>query len=331
MKKSLFRWVFALSVLALPVFTFATAEMSEKAVAVEPPMTMTPKTYKFDTKAALEMFKNKTSTLQQITCPRDVLIRQAGLVGTNKNWTTVSYEDPVSKMYITYDMQGCNFNGYSSDISYGTVKYDPITDAAALAKAKEFLSSPMLKDLITTNLGEPIIVNKYSANGGIMPMPIDSREAPANNDYIDADEFTHISIVFPYEINGKRVYSNYGGRAGISVEVTSRWITSYYGQLIALGDVKNAKPMLSTQFVSYIKRGWNNPYRGNESTVNLGAGERVYTIINDWRNGKNTNYLATATLFSSDIPLADYQPWQNYEMMISDYLIGNPNISARMY
>lgn len=232
-------------------------------------------------------------------------------------------------MYISYDLVYCNFNGYTINADYNNLK--PISEETAITTAKTFLASSFIKDLLGDKIGEPIVTSKYS-NGS--PMPIDARissapSMPVSPDYIDKDEFTNITVMFPYVVNGQKVYSNYGGRMGVTVEVTDKGVMSYNGQMLTLSDnKKDAKPMTNLEFINYIKRGGNSPYYGTKSTVVLSAPERVYTIVNDWRNNKSTNYLATATLFSSSTSLDEYQPWNKYEMVITDYKFANTNMTV---
>ncbi len=215
----------------IPVAALAGGTMDVTVTAEKmpaPDMIMQPakKYYKFDAKAALAFFKNKTSSLQEVTCPSDVLLKQAGLVGTSKKWTYATYEDTVAKMNISYDFVGCTFNGYSSntDANY-TANLKPITEKRAIQKAKEFIEGSFIKDVIGKTLGEPIVTSKYNAMNP-MPMPIDARssDAPVVNEenYIDKDEYTSISIMFPYVVDGKKVYSNYGGRLGLTIEVNEK-------------------------------------------------------------------------------------------------------------
>lgn len=98
------------------------------------------------------------------------------------------------------------------------------------------MQSGKLGNKVFSALGEPVIVSKYN-NGGYYPMPVDmmkqegvSSSSTMKIDGIDIDEsdpikidteFTNYSIVFPYNIGGKSLYNQRGGKAGITVEVTS--------------------------------------------------------------------------------------------------------------
>lgn len=333
MKKSLLRVIVASIVVLSPmsaVFAWwVVAETTKIAAPDTMPVYNTKKFYKFDKAAATTLFAEKTASLQQITCPSEVLMKQAWLVWTNRKWTSVTYEDTDAKMNITYDMVNCNFNGYSSNTAdYATLK--PITLEQWLAAAKKFIETSFIKDLVWWMLGEPVIMNQYNY---AYPMPIDMissarvTSAPSNVEYIDKDEFTNVTVLFPFVIDGKKVYSNYWGRLGITVEVTERGVNSYYGQLIKLpGEIKDAKPMTSIQFINYIKRGWNNPYRGEKTTVTLWKPERIYTLVQDWRNNKSSTYIASATLFPSTM-MTDVYSSLPYEMIVTDYKFANTNFT----
>lgn len=328
--KKIFIWT-----LLATTFAIGSAFASEAAAMPVTDAMMMPdtnnKTYKFDTKAVTALLSGTHTELQEITCPRDSILQTLWLLGTlgaNRKWTNLTYEDTVVNMFVTYDLIGCNFNAYANNMEYQNLK--PITENKALEYAKAFMENAPFKDVIKSSLGEPIIVAKYNNNG---PMPYvqdaDSKQAASNDeDYIDTPTYTNISILFPYIINGKKVYYNYGGRAGISVEVTEKWVTSYNGQFIVLpGAWKKAKVMTPEQTIKFVKRGGNNPYYGQKRTVQLNAPERVMVIVNDWKNGKNTLYLASGTRFGSNVAWDDYNPTNLYEMIIVDYGFANPNLN----
>jgi hypothetical protein len=147
-------------------------------------------------------------------------------------------------------------------------------------------------------------------------------------DYIDADMNTNYSIVFPYKIDGKDVYYQYGSRMGITMEIWANGVTSFNVQLLfPSGTMKNARRMTTAQMLSYITRGWNNQYRGNKSSVTLSASKSIYVFVQDWRNGKNTNYIASATLLPSSTLLDISNPYGFYEMIVADYVFANTNLS----
>lgn len=52
-------------------------------------------------------------------------------------------------------------------------------------------------------------------------MKIDGIDIDESNPIKIDTEFTNYSIVFPYSIAGKSLYNQRGGKAGITVEVTS--------------------------------------------------------------------------------------------------------------
>lgn len=305
------------------------AEATKIAAPDAMPIYNAKKTYIFDKKVASKVFADKTASLQEITCPSDVLLKQAWLLGVGgRKWTNVTYEDTDNKLNVSFDMVNCNFSAYTTNTTdYATLK--PISVERALAKAKEFINTSFIKDVAGSMIGDPIVSNQYNYG---TPMPLDasisarSEAAPVAPDYIDKDEFTNVTILFPYVIDGKKVYSNYGGRLWITIDVTEKWVTSYYGQLLKVPGVqKDAKPMTQIQFINYVKKGWNNPYWGDKSTVKLWTPERVYTLVQDWRNNKSTTYIASATLFPTTM-LTDIYSQQNYELLVTDFRFANGNL-----
>ncbi len=211
-----------------------------------------------------------------------------------------------------------------------SVQHQTITDAAAIATARQFMQKSRFKDVLKNTTGEPIIIGRY--NGGMMMPLADWQEdgkmvvAP----HTDGDKYTNITVLFPYVINGKSVYANYGGRVGVSIEVTDMWVQSFYGQYINFPGKNNTtmSPLTKTEIAKYIKKGWNNRYYGKKFTVKLGQPQDVYSIINDWTGGKNTMYISSAILLPSTLANDEfYTPWSMYEMLVSDYKIGNPNMN----
>lgn len=311
----------------------AKISASSDAMMIMPVPENSTKTYKFDTKALTTLLSGSDSSLQEITCPRDTILQTLGLLGTlgsNRKWTSLTYEDTSVNMFVSYDLIGCNFNAYANNVDYQNLK--TLSEEKALATAKAFMNGAPFRDIITSTLGEPIVVSKYN-NGGPMPMYMNDTtngktQSSDTDEYVDTPTYTNYTILFPYVVAGKKVYFNYGGRAGINVEVTDKGVISYNGQFIALpGTTKKAKVMTADQTIKFVKRGGNNPYYGNKKTVQLNASERVMVVVNDWKNGKNTLYLASGTRFGSNLARDDYNPTNKYEMILVDFGFANPNLA----
>ncbi len=334
--KKYFIWTLAFALLTIgSTFAAMPSDVTTSSSSVIMPENPQ-KFYKMDTKAITPVMSGAEFSLQEITCPRDNILQTLGLLGTlgsNRKWTNLTYEDTVVKMFVSYDLIGCNFNAYATDITYENLNI--IAEDKALEAAKAFMATAPFKDVIKANLGEPIIVSKYNNNVN-RPMPMFARGHTTDSVVMEgklvsntATGFTNYNILFPYVIGGKKVYFNYGGRAGINLEVNENGVVSYNGQFIALpGTVNtNAKTMNLVAMLKFAKRGGNNPYYGNKTTINVDSAERIFVIVNDWRNNKNTLYLASGTLFPTNVQIDDYNPWNKYEMVIVDYAFANPNLN----
>ena len=229
----------------------------------------------------------------------------------------------------TFDMRNCSMRGNKKNSTWSN---KAVTEKDALAKAKEFMKKSFFKDKVYAKYGDPIVTNK-NGNGGIMPYRLESSKVKMDSDIeIDTNdtgvleaEFTSFSILFPYIINDKPVYNTYGNKAGISLEVTADGVTSVNAQLLPFkGAVRSSEKLTNEDIVSFIKRGGNNQYRGNQAEIELQAPERVNVLFNVWRNNVNEMYLSSGIRLGSKVKV-DQRNSQTYEMIISDYKIGNSN------
>jgi len=88
---------------------------------------------------------------------------------------------------------------------------------------------------------------------------------------------------------------------------------------------RDADKLSGDELVNFVKRGANNPFRGQAAEVQLDAPEKTLVLFNLRRNGKTELYLGSGIRFGSSVKL-DQRSQQNYEMIISDYKVGNQNI-----
>jgi hypothetical protein len=86
------------------------------------------------------------------------------------------------------------------------------------------------------------------------------------------------------------------------------------------GAVRSSEKLTNDDIVSFVKRGGNNPFRGNQAEIELQKPERVNVLFNVWRNNINEIYLSSGIRFGSKVRLDQRNP-NNYEMIISDYKI----------
>lgn len=294
-------------------------------------------TYAFDEQAAKNTLA-QSSLILELKCNGKAVLAAMGL-GDNIGQQLLSIWYAEGEYEYNFDFRACSLWGNKPTSNRQNTT--SITDQQALAIAKTFIQSGKLGNKVFNALGEPTIVSKYN-NGWYYPMPIDTmREGPTMSssmikiDGIDIDEsnpikidteFTNYSIVFPYNIGWKSLYNQRWGKAGITVEVTSEWVVSFSAQLLPFTAARRDADKLSgDELVGFIKKWANNPYRGQTAEVKLNAPEKTLVLFNLRRNGKTELYLASGIRLWSDIKM-DQRSQSNYEMIIADYRVGNPNI-----
>ena len=312
-----------------------SSKMSASAMM---PIYNTSKTYTFDA-TALKKIADSKSTLLKINCNGSQILKDFGL--DQKTSTIFSIGASDNNFDYTFDLKSCSLRGSKTNQQTTSTL---LTEAQALKAAKEFMASKYLTKKIFAQYGDPIILSKNT--NVILPMYKDSTwpVAVANSETsttvdlsgIEIDptdtwdvnvnpQYVSFTILFPYSINDQRVYNNYGGRAGISLTVTSEWVTSINAQLLPFKwAVRTADKMSADDFSGYIAQGGNNPYRGTESTVSLGKPQQVLILFSLRRNNVTEMYLSSWIKFTTNIK-QDQRTQQNYEMTLSDYKIGNNN------
>jgi len=294
--------------------------------------------YKFDEKTAKDILA-QPSLIIEVKCNGKAVL-EAMWLGQNIWHQLLSIGYAQGEYEYNFDFRACSLWGNKPTTNRQNTT--SLTDQQALQFAKTFMLSGKMGNKVFSALGEPTIVSKYN-NGWYYPMPMGGwmREDVAVSstikiDGIDIDEsnpvkidteFTNYSIVFPYSIAGKSIYNQRGWKAGITVEVTSEWVVSFSAQLLPFTAARrDADKMSWDELTSFVKRWGNNPFRWQTtSEVNLNSIEKTLTLFNLRRNGRNELYLASGIRFWSDIKVDQYAQ-QNYEMIISDYRVGNTNI-----
>lgn len=302
-----------------------TISSSEEKVDRVPPYYNGDKTYTFDEKA-VKAIDLKTSSLLKLNCDSASILKALGFAGNTKMFSVGLEEGTFD---YTFDMRNCSMRGNKRNYTWTAT---PITEKDALAKAKAFIGSSFFKDKIYSKYGDPIVMYR-NTNGGVMPYRIDAVEEKTNSDIeIDPNdtgvlepEFVSFSIMFPYLINGKSVYNSYGNKAGITLEVNADGVSNVNAQLLPFKwAVRTSEKLTNEDIVSYIKRGGNNPFRWNQKEIELQSPERVNVLFSVWRNNVNEMYLSSGIRLGSKVKIDQRNP-QNYEMIISDYKIGNSN------
>ena len=174
----------------------------------------------------------------------------------------------------------------------------------------------------------------YRNSNNPMPYPMEKGNATDGNGLgieIEDDntddtvqpEYTSFSILYPYTLNGNKIYNQYGNPAGITLEVNKDGVTSINVQLLLFkGSIKKSEKMTEENTLNLIKNWGNSPFRGQQSEIKLNKPERAYVLFTMWRNNTSELYISSGIRFGSSIK-ADQRAQQPYEMIISDYKIGN--------
>lgn len=313
-----------------------SSKMSASAMM---PIYNSSKTYTFDA-ASVKKFADATSTLLKVNCDGSQLLKDFWL--TQNTSTVFSIGASDNNFDYTFDLRSCSLRGSKTNQQNTSTS---LTEAQALKAAKDFMASKFLTKKIFSQYWDPIVISKNTNT--ILPMykdatwPVAVSNWTASSSVIDLSwieidpndtwdvsvnpQYVSFTILFPYSINGQRVYNNYGGRAGISLTVTSEWVTSINAQLLPFKwAVRTADKMSADDFSGYIAQGGNNPYRGSEWTVALGKPQQVLILFSLRRKNVTEMYLSSGIKFTTSIK-QDQRSQQNYEMTLSDYKIGNNN------
>jgi hypothetical protein len=142
-------------------------------------------------------------------------------------------------------------------------------------------------------------------------------------------KYNSINILLPYEVGGTAVYGNYGGgKLGVTITVDGNGITSVNVPLLAFkGIAKTAEKNTLVGLKKFIAQGGNSPYRGSaNSKIKLNTPERVLVYFNYFppMGGVQRNFLSDGIRLGSNVRVDQYQQ-MNYEMIVSDFIIGNNN------
>lgn len=310
--------------------------MTEKDMWVQPVYPAV--TYTFDEKKTKELIE-QWSAIVEVKCNGKAVLNAMGLGSATMNQLlSIGYAEGVYE--YNFDFRSCALRGNNPSANWSNMK--SLTDSQALQFAKDFMQSGKLGNKVFNMVWEPIIIAKNNYGGGY-PMPMyDARaesaitsNAPIKIDGITIDEtdpqmidneFTNYSILLPYKIGGKYLYNQRWWKAGISLEINSDGVTSFNAQLLPFTAVRrDAQKISGDEAVAFIKKWWNNPFRWQAQEIKLNAPEKTYMLFNLWRNGKTELYLASGIRLWSEVK-QDQRSQQNYEMIISDYRVGNPNI-----
>lgn len=292
-----------------------------------PPVSMDRANYVFDQTATKAIMKQESSLLK-LNCD--------GLKVLQSMW----FADRAAKMFsvwveegefdFSFDLRNCSmrWNKRSQNNDYRS-----LTEKKAFEYAENFIKNPYLKWKIFDQLDKPILLYR---NSNSWPYPI-MKEWMSDSEYfsginIDTSdtwdveiEYTDFTIIYPYLINWKRVYNQYGGFAGVTLYINSQWVSSINAQLLPfIGAIRKSEKLSETQLIDFVKNWWNNPFWWSSKTVKLDKPQKINVLFSLWRNNVTEWYLSSGIRFWSKVKTDPYAQ-SNYEMIISDYKIGNNN------
>jgi len=295
--------------------------------------------YQYDAEA-LKSIYNKDSSLIEVSCQSEDVFKNlwvnAWSIKINNIWFSKNDLD------ITVDAKNCSF--YAGR-SVWTQPAQGTTDEKALAAAKKFVDDVFGAQGIVSvpTLGKPII--SMRDNGGMYPMPMMVKEGDMKSDSalssvtlikdtkeekIDV-QYNSITIVYPYVVGGTAIYNNYGGgKMGISITVDGNGISYANVPLLAFKWIsKTAEKNTFEGLKKFVAQWGNNPYYGSngaEATVKLNTPERVLVYFNYYNpnGGTQRNFISDGIRLGSNMR-QDMYSQLNYEMIISDFIIGNNN------
>lgn len=221
-------------------------------------------TYKFD-EAATKKMLDGTSALLQLKCNPKAAINAMGLTNVSDKLFSVGLSD--GKFEYNFDFRNCSL--WASNPTSMQDYSKSIKESDAIAKAKDFMQNGFLKGKIYDKLGEAKVLYKNSNQ----PMPYYDMRAGVKNqadtvEYSDITiiddsgsneniekEYYSFSIVFPYLVNGKPIYNQWGGPAGVTVEVSANGVMSANVQLLPFVAIKKESEKLSgDEAVAYVKK-----------------------------------------------------------------------------
>jgi hypothetical protein len=222
------------------------------------------KNYSFDEQTVVSLLAQR-STLLKVNCNISAVLKGLGLGSSKVTITSIGLDE--NDMSYSFDFTNCSLRGNKKDVQWSN---KDITEDRGMMTAKSFLKSSKLKNRVFNPLGDPMIIAK-NTNGGITPMyrtnMMMNKGATATEDNypeIEIDEndtgnvdltYTSFSILFPYKVNGKFVYTTQGVPAGVTVEVNANGVTSVNANLLPFkGAVRTSEKMGSGDLLAFARK-----------------------------------------------------------------------------
>ena len=305
------------------MMSFVSATTTVDTTPIEkimPPVYGSDKTYVYD-KEAVKKIMNEESNLVEVSCQSDDVLRALWLQKNTLALTTIGFTKENMDMNI--DFKNCMlYAGRSVWIAPSQW----ISDQKALSSAKTFVTTTLGANGIVKvpQLDKPYIA--YRDNGGMMYPLAAAKEKGSSVEHLET-LYNSVTIVYPYIVNGKALYSNYGGwKMWVSITVDSNGISSVHVPLLAFTSVPKTAEQVSDQAaLTLIDNGGNNPYYGAEQTVTLEKPERVLVYFNYYvPNAPQRTLISDGIRLGSQMKQDQWNPLP-YEMILSDFVIGNTN------
>lgn len=292
-----------------------------------PPISTDKASYKFDEIATKAMIKQDSSLLK-LNCDWLKVLQNMGFADRAAKMFSIWVEE--WEFDFSFDLRNCSMRWNKRNY---TPLYKSLTEKKAFEYADTFMQNPYLKWKIFDKLDKPVLLYKNS-NWWAYPMMKDWMSESDYFSWINIDpsdtwnveiEYTDFTIIFPYLINWKKVYNQYGSLAWITLNINSEGVNNVNAQLLPfIWAVRKSEKLTDTQLVDFVKNWWNNPFRWQSKQIKLDKPERITVLFSLWRNNFTERYLSSWIRFWSKIKVDPYAQ-SNYEMIISDYKIGNNN------
>lgn len=272
---------------------------------------------------------NQTSTLLQITCDSQSILKSLGFDQTNKKIYNLWLEE--WSFEYNFDIRNCSLRWNRINNTYQYTK--SLTEEKAIEYASKFIQDSYLKGKVFYQLGTSIVLSKNSNN---WPYPLykETRNSSDVNvfSWIEIDtwneeniepQYTSFSIMYPYLLNWKEIYEQYGNRAWITLEVSADWVMSINARLLPFkGISKKSEKVTKDDAVRILKNWWNSPFRWQAKEIKFTAPERVIVMFNVRRDNKNLLFMSSGIWLKSNMK-PDQRAQQPYSMILSDYKIWN--------
>ena len=296
--------------------------------------------YQYDQKT-LKTLHDKDSSLIEVSCQSDDIFKNLWMNAGSIKINNISFSK--NDLDIMVDAKNCSFYANRS------VWIQPTqwtNDEKALVASKKFVDDVFGEKGIVSvpTLWKPYILMRD--NGSMYPMPMMIKESDVkagsalswvtlikdNNDdkkeKIDV-QYNSITIIYPYVIGDSAIYNNNGwGKMGIMITIDGNGVNSVNVPLLAFkGISKTAEKNTFEWLKKFISVWGNNAYYGSnwtETTIKLDTPECVLVYFNYYTPNASAprNFISDGIRLWSSVR-QDMYAQQNYEMIISDFIIGN--------